>query len=72
MTTTAPFSTPTSRSNAFITAIDFQPNSPEVHHEITYAVPPDLAATAEAQNDGGKGWTCFGESGLNAGGAGDP
>ncbi len=54
--------------NAFITAIDFQPNSSEVHHEITYAVPPDLAATAEAQNDGGKGWTCFGESGLNAGG----
>ena len=55
--------------NAFITAIDFQPNSPEVHHEITYAVPPDLAAAAEAQNDGGKGWTCFGESGLNTGGA---
>ncbi len=50
--------------NAFITAIDFQPNSPEVHHEITYEVPPDLAAQAEAQNDGGKGWTCFGESGL--------
>ena len=55
--------------NAFITAIDFQPNSAEVHHEITYAVPPDLAAAAEAQNDGGKGWTCFGESGLDAGGA---
>ena len=56
--------------NAFITSIDFQPNSPEVHHEITYAVPPDLAAAAEAQNDNGKGWTCFGESGLTAGGAG--
>ncbi len=56
--------------DAFITSIDFQPNSGEVHHEITYAVPPDLAAAAEAQNDGGKGWTCFGESGLNAGGAG--
>jgi hypothetical protein len=56
--------------NAFITSIDFQPNSPEVHHEITYAVPPDLAAAAEAQDNGGKGWTCFGESGLNAGGAG--
>ena len=55
--------------NAFITAIDFKPNSLEVHHEITYAVPPDLAAAAEAQNDGGKGWTCFGESGLNSGGA---
>jgi hypothetical protein len=55
--------------DAFITAIDFQPNSPEVHHEITYAVPPDLAVAAEAQNDGGKGWTCFGESGLDTGGA---
>jgi hypothetical protein len=53
------------KKNTFITSIDFQPNSPEVHHEITYAVPPDLAAEAEAQNDGGKGWTCFGESGLS-------
>jgi hypothetical protein len=55
--------------NAFITSINFEPNSLEVHHEITYAVPPNLAAAAEAQNDGGKGWTCFGESGLNTGGA---
>ena len=52
------------KQNAFITSIDFEPNSPEVHHEITYAVPPDLVAQAEAQNDGGKGWSCFGESGL--------
>jgi hypothetical protein len=58
------------KKNAFITSIDFQPNSPEVHHEITYAVPPDLAAQAEAQNAGGKGWTCFGESGLSGSGAG--
>ena len=58
------------KKNAFITSIDFQPNSPEVHHEITYEVPPDLAAEAEAQNDGGKGWTCFGESGLSGSGAG--
>ena len=57
------------KKNAFITSIDFQPNSLEVHHEITYAVPPDLAAQAEAQNDGGKGWTCFGESGLSGPGA---
>jgi Copper type II ascorbate-dependent monooxygenase, C-terminal domain len=56
--------------NAFITSVDFQANSPEVHHEITYEVPPDLAAQAEAQNDGGKGWTCFGEAGL-AGSAAD-
>jgi hypothetical protein len=58
------------KKNAFITSIDFQPNSPEVHHEITYAVPPDLAAEAVAQNDGGKGWTCFGESGLSGPSAG--
>jgi hypothetical protein len=57
------------KKNAFITSVDFQPNSGEVHHEITYAVPPNLAATAEAQNNGGKGWTCFGESGLSGGGA---
>ena len=36
-----------------------------MHHEITYAVPPDLVAEAEAQNAGGKGWTCFGESSLS-------
>lgn len=57
------------KKSTFITSIDFQPNSPEVHHEITYAVPPDLASEAEAQNDGGKGWTCFGESGLSGSGA---
>jgi hypothetical protein len=56
--------------NAFITSIDFQPNSPEVHHEITYAVPPDLVAEATAQNAGGKGWTCFGESSLSGAAAG--
>jgi hypothetical protein len=60
---------PRLKKNAFITSIDFQPNSPEVHHEITYEVPPDLASEAEAQNDGGKGWTCFGESGLSGSGA---
>ena len=53
--------------NAFITSVDFHANSPEVHHEITYEVPPELAARAEAQDAGGKGWTCFGESGLEGG-----
>lgn len=57
------------KKNAFITSVDFQANSPEVHHEITYEVPPDLVAQAEAQNDGGKGWTCFGESSLSGSGA---
>ena len=54
-------------TNAFITKVQFEANSPEVHHEITYEVPPDLAAQAEAQDGGGKGWTCFGESGLSGG-----
>jgi len=28
-------------------------------------VPPDLVAEAKAKNDGGEGWTCFGESSLS-------
>ncbi len=58
------------KKNAFITSVDFQANSPEVHHEITYEVPPNLAAVAQKQNDGGKGWTCFGESSLSGSGTG--
>ena len=51
--------------NAFITSIDFQPESPEVHHEITYEVPPALVSEAETLDDHGRGWTCFGESGVS-------
>ncbi len=51
-------------SNSFIVASHFYPNSIEVHHAILFLVPPDLAAAAEAADQGGKGWTCFGESAL--------
>ncbi len=50
--------------NSFIVSSHFFPNSPEVHHSIIFLVPPDLAAQAEAADQGGKGWTCFGESPL--------
>ena len=43
------------KKNAFITSIDFQPNSPEVHHEITYAVPPDLAVGGGGPERRGQG-----------------
>jgi hypothetical protein len=48
--------------NSFIVASHFYPNSIEVHHSILFLVPPNLAPAAEAADQGGKGWTCFGES----------
>ena len=51
--------------NSFITESDFNPgdlNSTEVHHAILFLIPPDWAAAAEAANNNGKGWTCFGET----------
>jgi hypothetical protein len=53
--------------NVFIISSLFLPESPEVHHEITYLVPPAYVADAEAVNDNGKGWTCFGGSGITGG-----
>jgi hypothetical protein len=50
--------------NSFIISSHFYPNSPEVHHSIIFLVPPSLAADAEQADQGGKGWTCFGESAL--------
>jgi hypothetical protein len=52
------------KKNVFIVSSLFQPNSPEVHHEITFVVPPALASEARAADHNGKGWTCFGESAL--------
>jgi hypothetical protein len=48
--------------NSFIISSQFFPGSPEDHHAILFLVPPALAATAEADNVGGQGWSCFGES----------
>ncbi len=51
--------------NSFIVASQFfpghGPSSVEVHHAILFMVPPSLDQAAETANDGGKGWTCFGE-----------
>ena len=50
--------------NSFIVSAHFYPNSIEVHHAILFLIPPALASTALADDHGGKGWTCFGESAL--------
>jgi Copper type II ascorbate-dependent monooxygenase, C-terminal domain len=51
--------------NSFIVSSQFFPGTgksvAEVHHAILFLVPPSLAKAAEAANNGGKGWTCFGE-----------
>ena len=51
-------------SDQTIVGSQFLPNSAEVHHAILFLVPPDLAAQAKADDDVGKGWTCFGETPL--------
>jgi hypothetical protein len=59
---------PNVTQNSFITSTDFIPgdlDSTEVHHAILFLIPPSWAAAAEAANNGGKGWTCFGETILN-------
>lgn len=56
---------PSVTSDSYIVSSDFNPgdlNSTEVHHAILFLIPPSWAAAAEAANNGGKGWTCFGET----------
>lgn len=57
---------------AFITGSLFEPqNARIVHHAIFFRVPPDQIAQArqlDAQSPGA-GWTCFGGTGIGAGGA---
>ena len=50
--------------SGYIVRAQFHPNSVEVHHAILFLIPPKLAARAVADDKGGKGWTCFGESAL--------
>ena len=51
--------------NSFIVSSEFFPgsghSSHQVHHAILFLVPPDLVEAARTADDGGKGWTCFGE-----------
>jgi Copper type II ascorbate-dependent monooxygenase, C-terminal domain len=49
-----------------VTSTSFHPGTKEVHHAILYRVAPQDAAQAEAMNDGGKGWTCFGEPSVSS------
>jgi hypothetical protein len=49
-------------SNSYIISSQFFPGSAEDHHAILFLVPPALAASAEAANVGGLGWSCFGET----------
>ena len=50
--------------NSYIISSQFFAGNGEDHHAILFLVPPDLAAKAEADNAGGQGWTCFGETPL--------
>ena len=56
--------------NSFIVSSQFSPGTGsaarEVHHEITFLVPPSVTAQVKTLNKSGKGWTCFGESPLPA------
>lgn len=56
--------------NSMIIASHFFPNSDEVHHAILFLVPPAEVPAAESIDDGGKGWTCFGETALPGQGLG--
>ncbi len=58
--------------DAFITGTNVLPGNPDsVHHVILFRVPAAEVARAERLNDAnrGRGWTCFGNSGM--GGVGD-
>jgi hypothetical protein len=46
--------------NEYIVSSKFVAGSDEVHHAALFLLPPSLAATAERENRGGRGWTCFG------------
>jgi hypothetical protein len=46
--------------NSFIVSSQFIPGSAEDHHAALFLVPPSSAKSVEQDNDGGKGWTCFG------------
>ena len=48
-------------ADSFVVGSQFLPTPPkELHHEISFLIPPDKAALARKLNNGGKGWGCFG------------
>jgi hypothetical protein len=48
------------RHDEYIVSSRFVAGSDEVHHAALFLLPPSLASTAERDNRGGRGWTCFG------------
>jgi hypothetical protein len=52
---------PNFKQDMMVTSSNFRPGTKEVHHAILYRVPAEYAAQAWAQNNHGKGWTCFSE-----------
>jgi Copper type II ascorbate-dependent monooxygenase, C-terminal domain len=46
--------------DSYIVSSQFIAGSAEDHHAALFLVPPSSAAAVERDNDGGKGWTCFG------------
>jgi hypothetical protein len=46
--------------NEYIVSSKFVAGSDEVHHAALFLLPPSLAAAAQRENRGGRGWTCFG------------
>ncbi len=51
-------------TNSYVISSQFFPGSREDHHAALFLVPPSLSATAERDNQVGKGWSCFGEGAL--------
>ena len=58
-------------TDSFVVGSQFLPSHPkELHHEISFLVPPDQASKARRLNKGGRGWGCFGAP-LNPSGSFD-
>ena len=58
-------------TDSFVVGSQFLPTHPkELHHEISFLIPPDKVALARQLNKGGKGWGCFGAP-LNPSGSFD-
>ena len=56
---------PKNTTNEMITSTSFTAGTGQVHHAMLYLVYPAQVAAAEALDNGGKGWTCFGAPQLN-------
>jgi hypothetical protein len=58
--------------DAFITGLNILPGTPaEVHHVILFRAPPEMVPAVQDKDaaEDGEGWTCFGGTGVDRGGA---